>query len=121
MLSYRYPAFQVDSRMYVFLGCCIFFSRHIADMVDPIRTRSENDQVLPLSAPITGRDGREVHELFIPAGTLLVVNNVGINYDRSLWGADAHAWRPERWLEPLPESVAAARYPCVYSHMCVSS
>ncbi|VDC01049.1 unnamed protein product [Peniophora sp. CBMAI 1063] len=54
--------------------------------------------------------------LYIPAGTEVVMSNHGLNVDPAIWGPDAHEWRPARWLEPLPESVVAAKIPGVYSN-----
>jgi len=34
-----------------------------------------------------------------------------------MWGPDVYEWKPERWLNPLPESVTNARIPGVYSHL----
>ena len=57
----------------------------------------------------------------MPAGTLVIVNAVGANYDKGTWGEDAHEWKPERWVsQPLP-SGQATRYPGVYSNMFVRS
>jgi cytochrome P450 len=60
--------------------------------------------------------GKEVRELFVPSGTIIYVNIVGVNRDPAIWGPDAHVWQPERWLSPLPSSVADARVPGVYSN-----
>ncbi|KAI0312384.1 cytochrome P450, partial [Amylostereum chailletii] len=34
-----------------------------------------------------------------------------------IWGPDADQWKPERWLSPLPENVAAAHIPGIYANM----
>ncbi|KAJ8594234.1 cytochrome P450 [Rhizopogon salebrosus TDB-379] len=61
------------------------------------RTASEDD-VLPLSQPITTRLGDIIHELPVPKGTRLVVSIAACNRNKDLWGEDAHVFNPERWL-----------------------
>ncbi|KAL1693533.1 hypothetical protein GGG16DRAFT_110973 [Schizophyllum commune] len=39
------------------------------------------------------------------------------NRSKDMWGADALEWKPERWLAPLPQSVADAHMPGVYSNL----
>ena len=39
------------------------------------------------------------------------------NNDKAIWGEDADQWRPERWLDGLPESVVEAKIPGVYSNL----
>nr|BED43038.1 cytochrome P450 monooxygenase [Trametes versicolor] len=78
---------------------------------------SDEDALLPLSEPITGTDGKQIQELFIPAGTTIWLNMLGSNRDPAIWGPDAHEWKPERWLAPLPASVADARTPSVFANM----
>ncbi|PCH36060.1 cytochrome P450 [Wolfiporia cocos MD-104 SS10] len=73
--------------------------------------------VLPLSQPIIGIDGTLIDELPIPAGTEVFVGILGSNTDKSTWGEDTLNWKPERWLEPLPESVLEAPIPGVYSKL----
>jgi cytochrome P450 len=36
---------------------------------------------------------------------------------RETWGEDADEFKPERWLRELPQSVADARTPGIYSSM----
>ncbi|KAI0056945.1 cytochrome P450 [Artomyces pyxidatus] len=73
------------------------------------------DTILPFSQPIKTADGM-ASSVFIPRGTTVMVNIPGINRDPGIWGADAAEWKPERWLAPLPKTVAEARVPGVYSH-----
>jgi cytochrome P450 len=76
-----------------------------------------NDTVLPLSAPILDVDGREIQEVFVPKDTNVYIHIYNLNRDPSIWGPDAAEWKPERWLEPLPESVQEAHIQGVYANM----
>ena len=73
--------------------------------------------VLPLSKPIRGVDGKYMNELPIPKGTRIIIAIRACNRYKDIWGEDAHEWKPERWLSPLPTSVTDARVPGVYSNM----
>ncbi|KAH9923711.1 cytochrome P450 [Epithele typhae] len=75
------------------------------------------DTILPLSDPIRGVDGRLITEIPIPKGTTLLVNLRACNTHKGLWGEDAEVWRPERWLEPLPQAVDDARIPGIYANL----
>ncbi|KAH9940534.1 cytochrome P450 [Epithele typhae] len=61
------------------------------------------DTVLPLSEPLRGRDGTMVSEIAVPKGSPMFLN--------------LRAWRPARWLAPLPKTVEDARIPGIYSHL----
>ncbi|KAG5637792.1 hypothetical protein H0H81_003184 [Sphagnurus paluster] len=78
---------------------------------------SKKDAVLPLSTPIKGRDGKDIHEIAVPKNTQILISILNCNRDTSLWGSDALEWKPERWLSPLPEAFGEARIPGVYSHL----
>lgn len=56
-------------------------------------------------------------EIIVPNGTTLFVSLYGANADPEVWGEDAHEWKPERWLKPVPEKVAAAHMPSIFSHL----
>ena len=77
---------------------------------------AQRDVVLPLSAPIRDVDGRKVHEIFVPKNTNVYVQIHNLNRDPSIWGTDAAEWKPQRWLAPLPESVANANIQGVYAN-----
>ncbi|RPD53163.1 cytochrome P450 [Lentinus tigrinus ALCF2SS1-7] len=73
------------------------------------------DAVLPLGQ-VTGADGRTIDKLFVPEGTIVWINMFGLNRDKDIWGPDADEWKPERWLKPLPPSVADAHIPSIYAN-----
>ena len=45
-------------------------------------------------------EGGKRKTVFLPAGTQMGQNIVGIGRLKSLWGDDADAFRPDRWLDP---------------------
>ncbi|EIM90577.1 cytochrome P450 [Stereum hirsutum FP-91666 SS1] len=78
---------------------------------------ARSDAILPLGSPVKCNDGRTITEIFVPKGTSILINIPAVNTDPGTWGPDAAEWKPERWLSPLPETVADARIPGVYSNM----
>lgn len=84
----------------------------------PVVSRvTRQDIVLPLSNPITGKDGKKMGEILVPSGTMAVASLLRANREPSIWGSDSYEWKPERFLAPLPPSVAGARYPAVYANI----
>ena len=79
--------------------------------------RTQQDTVLPLSTPITGIDGREMREIIVPKNTNVTVSILNCNRDPALWGPDSYEWKPERWLSPVPDTLARAPIPGVYSRV----
>ncbi|KAF6748132.1 cytochrome P450 [Ephemerocybe angulata] len=79
--------------------------------------QARKDTILPFAEPILTRDGKEISEVFVPARTPVTFSILSCNRDPKIWGADAAEWKPQRWLNPLPDSVANARVPGVYSHL----
>ncbi|KAF6762423.1 cytochrome P450 [Ephemerocybe angulata] len=78
---------------------------------------ARKDAVLPFSKPIKTVDGKEITEVLVPEGTLLIVSIKAINTDPELWGPDAREWKPERWLAPPREALVDAHLPGVYSNL----
>lgn len=54
--------------------------------------------ILPLARPLTGNDGKELSELFVPKGTGLTISIIGANRESKVWGADTAEWIPERYV-----------------------
>ncbi|VDC02059.1 unnamed protein product [Peniophora sp. CBMAI 1063] len=78
---------------------------------------AREDHVLPLREPIADTNGKMMTEVFVPKGTLVLCALAEVNRSKAIWGEDALEWKPERWLNPLPETVASARVPGVYSNV----
>ncbi|KAJ7158842.1 cytochrome P450 [Mycena filopes] len=78
---------------------------------------ARKDAILTTSAPITTVDGSVVTEIPIPAETNIMVSILASNRNPAVWGADALEWKPERWLSPLPQSVADAHIPGIYANL----
>ncbi|KAI0737451.1 cytochrome P450 [Daedaleopsis nitida] len=94
--------------------------RETLRLYGPIRIlsrRALEDTTLPLHEHIRGVDGSLVSEVSVPKGTIAILNLWACNTNKALWGEDAHEWKPERWLAPLPQTVEDARIPGVYSNL----
>lgn len=98
-----------------FWPCCIVYPR--TNVHTQTTYSALQDTVLPLSAPIIGTDGREITQVPVRKGQTMFIGIRGVNRSTAIWGPDAAKWNPDRWLKPLPESVAAARIPGVYSNL----
>ncbi|KZT27192.1 cytochrome P450 [Neolentinus lepideus HHB14362 ss-1] len=61
--------------------------------------RAAQDDVIPLSKPMRLNSGEIVGELAVPEGTSIIISVAAYNRDKSLWGADADVFNPDRWLD----------------------
>ena len=84
-----------------------------------MNNRTRKETVLPLSTPILGLDGREMTKIPIPNNTNIIISIYAANRNPEIWGPDSYDWKPERWFNPLPETVTKAHIPGVYSHLYV--
>lgn len=75
---------------------------------------------MPLSNPITGVNGTSMNEIMVPKGTMVGIAILASNCNQELWGPDAYEWKPERWLNPLPQAVLDAHIPGIYSNLWVT-
>ncbi|KAF8202143.1 cytochrome P450 [Pholiota molesta] len=85
--------------------------------VNMARRVARQDVVIPLFTPIKGVNGQEVKEIFVPKNTRVTVGLLASNTNAELWGPDVLEWKPERWLNPLPDAVSAAHLPGIYSNL----
>ncbi|KAH7096526.1 cytochrome P450 [Auriculariales sp. MPI-PUGE-AT-0066] len=57
------------------------------------------DDVIPLSQPVTLKNGDVVTQIEISKGDMVNIPIHLVNRDDSVWGRDANQFRPERWSE----------------------
>ncbi|KAL1948949.1 hypothetical protein VTO73DRAFT_10755 [Trametes versicolor] len=69
------------------------------------------------SSARAGKDGRMMHEILVPKDTSIFVGINASNTNQAIWGPDAYEWKPERWLQPLPDAVLDAKIPGVYANL----
>ncbi|KAF8206530.1 cytochrome P450 [Mycena galopus ATCC 62051] len=82
-----------------------------------ITRTTRKDVVLTTSTPVTTLDGSTINQIPIPAETNIIVSLLSSNRNPAIWGPDVLEWKPERWLSPLPQSVADAHVPGIYSNL----
>ncbi|TFK22666.1 cytochrome P450 [Coprinopsis marcescibilis] len=84
-----------------------------APIASSMRAATQDDAI-PLETPFTDRNGIVHDYIEVKKGQSLLIPIAAINVDTSLWGEDAHEFRPERW-ENLPKAVAGI--PGVWGNM----
>ncbi|CAK5262378.1 unnamed protein product [Mycena citricolor] len=57
------------------------------------------DDVIPVSRPIVGRDGQQMTEFRVRKGQVLSVSIASYQRIQSVWGEDANEFNPNRWFE----------------------
>ncbi|KAF8953061.1 cytochrome P450 [Flammula alnicola] len=72
------------------------------------------DDILPLSEPITDKYGNKLDAIKIKKGETVLIPILAMNRAKSIWGEDALEFKPERW-EKTPE--AATTIPGVWGNM----
>lgn len=72
---------------------------------------------MPLSQPARVINGEMMSRIPVPKGTNILVGIRASNLNPNVWGDDACEWKPERWLNGLPQTVPDAHIPGVYSNL----
>lgn len=54
---------------------------------------SQKDDVVPLSHPVKGRDGKEITEVLLPKGTVVFIPITSLNRSELVWGKDAKEYK----------------------------
>ncbi|KAI9062669.1 cytochrome P450 [Trametes sanguinea] len=69
---------------------------------------------IPLDRPFTDRDGTVHDHVRVAKGDVILIPIKALNRLESLWGPDAHEFRPERWETP-PDAISCI--PGVWGHI----
>ncbi|KAG5724451.1 Cytochrome P450 86B1 [Termitomyces sp. T112] len=59
---------------------------------------AQEDDIVPLTEPITDADGKSIDSIFIARGTPVRIPVMCLNRSELLWGANSKAFLPSRWL-----------------------
>ncbi|KAL7411868.1 cytochrome P450 [Mrakia frigida] len=67
------------------------------------------DDVIPLSVPVKNiKTGEMMREIPVKKGQQIFIPIINMNTNEEIWGPDGSEFKPERWLEALPESTNEA-------------
>ncbi|ODN76883.1 hypothetical protein L202_05470 [Cryptococcus amylolentus CBS 6039] len=86
----------------------------------PLALREASQDIsIPLSTPITGKDGNLMDRVEVGKGTTILMPISNANTQLSIWGPRAEEFLPSRWLTPTPETYpgSAKSVPGVYSNL----
>lgn len=67
-------------------------------------------------------EGAELDGEFFPGGTTIAINGWVLHRDKGVFGEDADAYRPERWLDDMEKAKRMDRYMFQFgggSHLCI--
>ncbi|KDQ56231.1 hypothetical protein JAAARDRAFT_158180 [Jaapia argillacea MUCL 33604] len=70
----------------------------IHPVVPHLFRESTRDDAVPLFKPITTSSGKVLDEVPIPKGMKIIISVAAYNRNKDVWGDDAHAFDPDRWL-----------------------
>ncbi|KAG1733369.1 cytochrome P450 [Suillus paluster] len=77
--------------------------------VKEIPRMAMEEDVIPLSEPVRTTAGNYTDSICIPKGTVIVVPLAALNCSVSMWGPDAKAFQPSRWLREEDAGMYKAR------------
>ncbi|TYJ59076.1 hypothetical protein B9479_000065 [Cryptococcus floricola] len=86
----------------------------------PLALREASQDIsIPLSTPITGKDGNLMDRVEVGKGTTILMPISNANTQSSIWGPRAEEFLPSRWLNPTLETYpeSAKSVPGVYSNL----
>lgn len=68
------------------------------------------DDVIPLTYPLMGKNGQKITHLPVQKGQTVIVHVATYNRRKDIWGEDADQFKPDRWNN-LPEAVLNSGVP----------
>ncbi|KAF4590203.1 hypothetical protein EYR40_009398 [Pleurotus pulmonarius] len=83
----------------VFTNACIKEVLRLHPIVPTLFRTADRDDILPLALPVVTEDGQTLAELHIRKGQDFLLSVCAYNRLPSVWGEDADAWNPGRFLD----------------------
>jgi cytochrome P450 len=80
-----------------FLDQCVHESLRFDNPVANTIREAVTDQVIPLSEPVMGRDGKMMSEVHVKKGTTIFLPIMNVNRSKEIWGEDADKFNPDRF------------------------
>ncbi|KAH8102301.1 cytochrome P450 [Cristinia sonorae] len=84
-----------------------------APVAQTVRVATRDDEI-PVGKPYRDRYGVERDSISVAKGDFIMLPILAINRSKTIWGEDAHEFKPERWVNP-PEAVSGI--PGVWGHL----
>jgi len=82
-----------------YLNAVAHESLRLHTTVEDILRVANEDDIIPLDAPVETASGQMINSIVVPKGTRVAVPLVYLNTDKDSWGPDAKKYLPERWLD----------------------
>jgi len=76
------------------------------------------DDVIPLGSSIRDRSGKIISKIRVKKGDVITIPIAPVNQLKSIWGPDAHEFRPERWSDIKASEIGSvSSIPGIYSNL----
>ncbi|KAK0445342.1 cytochrome P450 [Desarmillaria tabescens] len=104
-----------------FLNAAIKETLRRHPFVHTLYRMADQDDVLPLSEPVTTTDGRVATEIPISKGQVISASLYTYNHLPTVWGNDADRWNPGRFLDSAERrQLSLGVYSNLYAHFSSS-
>ncbi|KAI6026842.1 cytochrome P450 [Pisolithus microcarpus] len=94
------PSYDQLTNDFPYLDAVVQEVLRLHPSVPELTREAAEDDVIPLLEPVQTKSGEIVDSIVVERGTILSVPISCINRSDAIWGPDAKAFKPERWLEP---------------------
>ncbi|KAJ6586472.1 cytochrome P450 [Mycena vulgaris] len=88
-----------------YLDCVVRETLRVHPPVIGTSRKAVCDDVLPLATPYTDAHGILQDTIRIRKGDMILLAILPLNHDKTIWGPDAHEFRPERWESPITNAI----------------
>ncbi|KAF8066772.1 cytochrome P450 [Lyophyllum atratum] len=105
------PFTQDDYDNMPYLNAVIKESMRLNPVLGQTSRVNRADDVLPLTTPIQGTDGKMLSQIAVSKGTWVVIDVASSNRRKDVWGEDADKFNPDRWLRTGKAALPMAKTP----------